>query len=279
MRDRARAQDYDIVIGTFGSIYKGKASTALLDICRHLNSRGVRALMVFVGSHTRSLDDYENEFRAATKQKGIEDHVIVTGYVEEEGEIFALFEQIGVFLFLFPEGMTARRSSVFAALQSDRPVVVSAPSSSGHIGRARRCDEIELRIEIEARTECRRRERLAAADIVVHCEYGVVERREQGIHLLGIDAEIVGPTQPEFEQNERPRADHDLSGALEDMIFRALDVDLDEIDPLIAEPAVERVDANLDLAQPVLAHSSGTIAQPAQSQVALVDVERGGPAR
>jgi glycosyltransferase involved in cell wall biosynthesis len=123
------ARDYDIVIGTFGSIYKGKASTALLDICRHLNSRGVRALMVFVGSHTRSLDDYENEFRAATKQKGIEDHVIVTGYVEEEGEIFALFEQIGVFLFLFPEGMTARRSSVFAALQSDRPVVVSAPRS------------------------------------------------------------------------------------------------------------------------------------------------------
>jgi len=40
-----------------------------------------------------------------------------------------LFERIGVFLFLFPEGLTARRSSVIACLQSNRPVVVSAPRS------------------------------------------------------------------------------------------------------------------------------------------------------
>ncbi len=119
----------DIVIGTFGSIYKGKASTALLDVCADLHSRGVRALLVFVGSYMRSLDDYEAEFRAAVRQRGLEDDVIVTGYVEDEGELFALFERIGVFLFLFPEGLTARRSSVIACLQSNRPVVVSAPQS------------------------------------------------------------------------------------------------------------------------------------------------------
>ena len=119
----------DIVIGTFGSIYKGKASTALLDVCADLHNRGVRALLVFVGSYMRSLDDYEAEFRAAVRQRGLEDDVIVTGYVEDEGELFALFERIGVFLFLFPEGLTARRSSVIACLQSNRPVVVSAPQS------------------------------------------------------------------------------------------------------------------------------------------------------
>jgi glycosyltransferase involved in cell wall biosynthesis len=123
------AADCDIVIGTFGSIYKGKASTALLDVCADLHSRGVRALLVFVGSYMRSLDDYETEFRAAVRQRGLEDDVIVTGYVEDEGELFALFERIGVFLFLFPEGLTARRSSVIACLQSNRPVVVSAPQS------------------------------------------------------------------------------------------------------------------------------------------------------
>jgi glycosyltransferase involved in cell wall biosynthesis len=119
----------DIVIGTFGSIYKGKASTALLDVCADLRSRGVRALLVFVGSYMRSLDDYEAEFRTAVRQRGLDDDVIVTGYVEDEGELFALFERIGVFLFLFPEGLTARRSSVIACLQSNRPVVVSAPQS------------------------------------------------------------------------------------------------------------------------------------------------------
>lgn len=123
------AADCDIVIGTFGSIYKGKASTALLDVCADLRSRGVRALLVFVGSYMRSLDDYETEFRAAVRQRGLEDDVIITGYVEDEGELFALFERIRVFLFLFPEGLTARRSSVIACLQSNRPVVVSAPQS------------------------------------------------------------------------------------------------------------------------------------------------------
>src|SRR5258706_717642 len=63
------------------------------------------------------------------RQRALEDDVIVTGYVEDEGELFALFERIGVFLFLFPEGLTARRSSVIACLQSNRPVVVSAPQS------------------------------------------------------------------------------------------------------------------------------------------------------
>jgi glycosyltransferase involved in cell wall biosynthesis len=130
VRNIARAAArYDIVIGTFGSIYKGKASTALLDVCAQLDSRGIRALAVYVGSFTRSLDDYESEFRNAIREKGLEDHVIVTGYVEDEDELFAVFERIGVFLFLFPEGLTARRSSVIACLQSDRPVVVSAPQS------------------------------------------------------------------------------------------------------------------------------------------------------
>jgi len=123
------AENYDIVIGTFGSIYKGKASTALLDVAAHLRESGTRVLLVFVGSFMRSLDDYEAEFRAAVGQRGIENDVVVTGYVEDAGELFALFEHIGVFLFLFPEGLTARRSSVIASLQSNRPVVVSAPQS------------------------------------------------------------------------------------------------------------------------------------------------------
>src|SRR5260370_32422529 len=107
VQDAARtAARYDLVIGTFGSIYKGKASTALLDVCADLHSRGIRALLVFVGSYMRSLDDYEAEFRAAMRQRGVEDDVIVTGYVEDEDELFALFERIGVFLFLFPEGLT-----------------------------------------------------------------------------------------------------------------------------------------------------------------------------
>jgi glycosyltransferase involved in cell wall biosynthesis len=125
---RARA-NHDLVIGTFGSIYEAKASTALLDIVARLHQSNIRPLLVYVGSFTRSLDNYEATFRAAVRQRGLEDDVIVTGYIEDTDELFALFEEIGVFLFLFPEGLTARRSSVITTLQSNRPVVVTAPQS------------------------------------------------------------------------------------------------------------------------------------------------------
>ena len=126
--ERAASQ-HDVVIGTFGAIYRGKSSIELLDICADMNGRNIRTLFVFIGSFTRALDDYEREFYAAVKQKGLEKHVIVSGYIADEEELFALFERVGAFLFLFSEGLTSRRSSVIACLQSDRPVVVSAPHS------------------------------------------------------------------------------------------------------------------------------------------------------
>src|ERR1019366_8697709 len=122
-------RDADLVIGHFGAIYHGKAAMALLEVCDHLRGRGIRALMVFIGSFTKSLDDYEGKFRARLRELALEDQVIVTGYVNTTEEVFALFARIGVFVFLFPEGLTARRSSVITCLQSNRPVVVSAPQS------------------------------------------------------------------------------------------------------------------------------------------------------
>jgi len=105
----------------------------LLEICDHLRLRGVRALAVFIGSFTKSLDDYEGQFRSRVRELALERQVVITGYVDTEEELFALFDRIGVFLFHFPEGFTARRSSVIACLQSNRPVVVSAPQSRSEL--------------------------------------------------------------------------------------------------------------------------------------------------
>jgi glycosyltransferase involved in cell wall biosynthesis len=128
-RLREAAKTCDVVIGYFGAIYKGKAATALLDVCENLRESGIRALIVFVGSFIKSLDGYEQQFWSKVAEYGIEDQVIVTGYIADEAELYTLFEEIGSFLFLFPEGLTARRSSVIHTLQSDRPVVVTAPRS------------------------------------------------------------------------------------------------------------------------------------------------------
>lgn len=128
-RIRDAARTCDIVIGHFGALYKGKASSALLDVCRDLRERGVRALIAFVGSFPPSLDGYEQQFWAKVAEYGLEDQVIVTGYVSDDAELYTLFNEIGVFLYLFPEGLTARRSSVIHCLQSNRPVVVTEPRS------------------------------------------------------------------------------------------------------------------------------------------------------
>jgi glycosyltransferase involved in cell wall biosynthesis len=126
---REAAKSCDVVIGYFGAIYKGKAATALLDVCENLRNSGVRALIVFVGSFMKSLDGYEQQFWSKVAEYDIADQVIVTGYITDEAELYTLFEDVGSFLFLFPEGLTARRSSVIHTLQSDRPVVVTAPRS------------------------------------------------------------------------------------------------------------------------------------------------------
>jgi len=80
-RGRAGGGGLRLVIGYFGAIYEGRP-TALLEICDHLRGRGIRALVVFVGSFMPSLDDYEGRFRARIEQMTLEDRVIVTGYVE-----------------------------------------------------------------------------------------------------------------------------------------------------------------------------------------------------
>jgi glycosyltransferase involved in cell wall biosynthesis len=129
LRVREAAKGCDVVIGYFGAIYQGKAATALLDVCANLRQSGIRAGIVFVGSFIRSLDGYEQQFWSKVAEYGIADQVIVTGYIADEAELYTLFDEVGSFLFLFPEGLTARRSSVIHTLQSDRPVVVTAPRS------------------------------------------------------------------------------------------------------------------------------------------------------
>jgi len=128
-RVREATKRCDIVIGYFGAIYKGKAATALLDVCDELRHRGVRAMVLYVGGFLNSIDGYEQQFWAHVAVLGLEDRVIVTGYVADEAELYTLFEEVGCFLFLFPEGLTSRRSSVIHTMQSDRPVVVTAPRS------------------------------------------------------------------------------------------------------------------------------------------------------
>jgi hypothetical protein len=116
------------VVGHFGSIYPGKQPNALLDIGAILKARGQKPLIVYIGSFIRGVDKVEQEFHARAAELGISDDVIVSGYVASDHEVFGLFSTVDAFCYPLDEGLTARRSSILACVQSGRPVIVTGPT-------------------------------------------------------------------------------------------------------------------------------------------------------
>jgi glycosyltransferase involved in cell wall biosynthesis len=115
------------VIGNFGSIYPGKHPNALLHIGAILKQRGRKPLIVYVGSFIRATDNVEQEFYARATELGITDDVIVSGFVASDHEVFGLFGAVDAFCYPFDEGLSARRSSVLACVQSGKPLIVTGP--------------------------------------------------------------------------------------------------------------------------------------------------------
>ncbi|QCI63696.1 glycosyltransferase [Phreatobacter stygius] len=126
--ERARGR---LILGHFGSIYPKKQSTLVLDVAARLKARGEEPFVGFIGSFVKGADRVEEDFFARVQALGLTDRVVVSGYVADDAELFALFDQVDVFLYVFAEGLTSRRASVLAAAASGRPVVVNAPRAAG----------------------------------------------------------------------------------------------------------------------------------------------------
>ena len=131
LQEFARASE--VVIGYFGSIYRRKEPTHLLEVCPYLRQNQVRASVLFVGGFTNSIDGYESRFFQTISAMGLQDAFFVTGYVENTPELFTLLECADVFLYLFPEGITTRRSSVLTSVEAGRPVLVPDPACAAEV--------------------------------------------------------------------------------------------------------------------------------------------------
>ena len=138
----AAREEGQVVIGHFGSIYPGKQPNALLHIGAILKERGQKPLIVYIGSFIRGTDDVEQEFYARAAELGIIDDVIVSGYVASDHEVFGLFSQIDAFCYPLDEGLTARRSTILACVQSGRPVIVTGPAEPGEFDHHPRFKEL-----------------------------------------------------------------------------------------------------------------------------------------
>jgi glycosyltransferase involved in cell wall biosynthesis len=135
-------KDGRLVIGHFGSIYPGKQPNALLAIGAILRERGLKPLIVYIGSFIRGVDKVEQEFRARAAELGISDDVIVSGYVASDHEVFGLFSEIDAFCYPLEEGLTARRASVLTCVQSGRPVIVTGPAETNEFDHHPRFKEL-----------------------------------------------------------------------------------------------------------------------------------------
>jgi len=129
LRHRLVAARHDgrLVIGHFGSIYPAKQPNALLEIGAILKRRGLKPLIVYIGSFIRGVDTVEQDFYARARELDIAGDVIVSGFVASDHEVFGLFGAVDAFCYPLDEGLTARRSSVLACVQSGKPLIVTGP--------------------------------------------------------------------------------------------------------------------------------------------------------
>ena len=141
----AAREEGRLVIGHFGSIYPGKQPNALLAIGALLKERGLKPLIVYIGSFIRGVDRVEEEFHARAAELGITDDVIVSGYVASDHEVFGLFSEIDAFCYPLEEGLTARRASILTCVQSGRPVIVTGPAEADEFDHHRRFKELITR--------------------------------------------------------------------------------------------------------------------------------------
>jgi len=124
----AAREEKRLVIGHFGSIYPAKQPNALLEIGAILKRRGLKPLIVYVGSFIRGVDKVEEEFLARAAELDLADDVIVSGFVASDHEVFGIFTEVDAFCYPLDEGLTARRSSVLACVQSGKPLIVTGPT-------------------------------------------------------------------------------------------------------------------------------------------------------
>ncbi|MES0883039.1 glycosyltransferase family 1 protein [Roseibium sp. SCP14] len=116
-----------LILGQFGSIYPQKHVTAALDVSAELRKHGYDVFAAFAGSFIKGQDTVEQDFLTAVHKLDLSERVAVSGFIESPEELFAIFNEIDVFFYLLPGGLTSRRASVLAAALSGKPVVVNAP--------------------------------------------------------------------------------------------------------------------------------------------------------
>ena len=93
-----------------------------------LKARGLKPLIVYIGSFIRGVDKVEEDFYARAAELGLAERRDRHRLRRLRREVFGLFSEVDAFCYPLDEGLTARRSSVLTCVQSGRPLIVTGPA-------------------------------------------------------------------------------------------------------------------------------------------------------
>jgi glycosyltransferase involved in cell wall biosynthesis len=131
-RVRRLKADGAFVLGHFGAIYPKKQSIAVLDMAAAMKAKSRKVHTVFIGDFIGgSTVDPKGPFQARMKALDLEQDVTITGYIGPAADVFAGIAACDALAYVLPEGLTSRRGSVLAGLQTKTPVIVNAPRHGG----------------------------------------------------------------------------------------------------------------------------------------------------
>jgi glycosyltransferase involved in cell wall biosynthesis len=135
-RNKYGIADSDLLLGFFGFMNRGKGVDILLTAVAALLDDQIPVKLVFIGGRTGSSDrtntEYADYIDTIINEKGLQDHIVRTGYVTPE-EVSAALHTIDICPLPYLEGASLRHGTLHAAL-SHGCAIITTSSSHVHPG-------------------------------------------------------------------------------------------------------------------------------------------------
>lgn len=121
----------DILIGYFGFIYSSKQPKKMVDILKHLLAKGIDAKIIMAGDYQPDhIQEKENFLKYIDDCLGNDKNsLFYLGYVDDSKILAKIIKSTDLVLALYDDGVSARRSSFWYAVDCGVPVITTSPIS------------------------------------------------------------------------------------------------------------------------------------------------------
>lgn len=116
-----------VLLGFFGFIYDAKQPYKMLDVARIILDRGRDVRLVIMGSFPDGHDAKRRQFEKKINALGLAGNVVLKGYIEDEKELLISLKSMDCVLQLYDDGLSARRSSFWFAVEAGVNLVTTTP--------------------------------------------------------------------------------------------------------------------------------------------------------